>query len=448
MIDLVFAAPQLSLLRKALHHDELESAAMLLAVPVHISTGWRLLVKEMHVPAESDYDDRTRASVRLNGGFCLPIEKKARLNKWSLVYCHTHPRENGPPQFSYIDDGSEAQLGPYASSRSPGVPHLSLLFGREQVVVRELGRGVGVRALEIGESFNLNYDPSSAERIEAVHDRQIRAFGREGQRVLAGLKVAIVGAGGTGSVTIQQLAHLGVNSFVIIDPDVVDATNLNRLVGAAASDVGKTAKVEVASRVIRSLRPKAVINAVQRDVNEEFVARQLREVDFIFCCTDSHASRHLVNQLAYQYLIPVIDVGVAIHRPADGKVQIAGRVTMLAPGLPCLWCAEQLDPNQVRRELLNEEQSRADPYILGFVGIVQPSVISLNSTVASLAVTMFLSAVVGVPSQGRYLVYDGNRSRVTSLSVDINSQCNFCSPHSSAGGGDAFPLPVRRNDKS
>lgn len=445
MIDLVFAAPDLSKLTQSLRDDELEGAAMLLAVPVRTSTGWRLLVREVHVPTESAYDDRTPRSVRLSGSFCLPIEKKARLNNWSLIYCHTHPRENGLPTFSPIDDRSEVALGSYASSRSPNVPHLSLLFGRERTKARELGKNIAVRVLEVGEKVIFAYDPSAAQIIEEGHDRQIRAFGEEGQRLLGALNVGIVGAGGTGSVTIQQLAYLGINSFLIIDPEVVESTNLNRLVGAAASDVRKTAKVEVASRMIRALRPKATVNAVRGDVNQDHVARQLGNVDFIFCCTDSHASRHLVNQLAYQYRIPAIDIGIAIHRANDGQVQIAGRVTMLAPGLPCLWCAEQLDPNQVRQELMSEEQRKTDPYIVGFPGIVQPAVISLNSTMASLAVTMFLSAVVGIPAQGRYLIYDGNRSRVTSLSVGVNPECNFCSPLSSAGGGDAFPLPVRRN---
>jgi molybdopterin/thiamine biosynthesis adenylyltransferase len=289
------------------------------------------------------------------------------------------------------------------------------------------------------------YDPSTPHVVEQAHDRQIRTFGEEGQRILGKLNVAVIGAGGTGSVTVQQLVHLGVSQFLLIDPDVVEETNLNRLVGATPRDVGNTPKVEVAARTIRSVRPNAKVVSIRGDVTEEGIAKRLRDVDFIFCCTDSHASRHLINQLSYQYLIPAIDVGVAINRARDDLVQMAGRVTMLGPGLPCLWCAEQLDPNQVRRDLMNAEQREADPYIIGFSGIVQPSVISLNSTVASLAVTMFLSAVVGVPSSGRYVVYDGNRSRVTTLSVDVNLECNFCSTLSSAGEGDAYPLPVRRS---
>ena len=49
--------------------------------------------------------------------------------------------------------------------------------------------------------------------------------------------VGIVGLGGGGSHIVQQLAHIGIHYFTCFDGDVVEYTNLNRLVGAIASDV-------------------------------------------------------------------------------------------------------------------------------------------------------------------------------------------------------------------
>jgi len=45
--------------------------------------------------------------------------------------------------------------------------------------------------------------------------------------------------GGGGSHIVQQLAHLGVGNFVLVDPDHVEETNLNRLVGATNKDAAK-----------------------------------------------------------------------------------------------------------------------------------------------------------------------------------------------------------------
>src|SRR5438132_32011 len=63
-------------------------------------------------------------------------------------------------------------------------------------------------------------------------DRQVRAPGPTGQARLRALRVAIVGLGGTGSQVVQQLAHLGVRSFVLIEDDRVEESNLPRLAGA------------------------------------------------------------------------------------------------------------------------------------------------------------------------------------------------------------------------
>src|SRR6266851_8464578 len=90
-------------------------------------------------------------------------------------------------------------------------------------------------------------------------DRQ-SFLGRNSSSVLDGTRVAIVGVGGGGSHIAQQLGHLGVGEFVLIDPDVVEDTNLNRLVGATQRDVSKgTAKASVAARVVASVNPCARI---------------------------------------------------------------------------------------------------------------------------------------------------------------------------------------------
>ena len=67
-------------------------------------------------------------------------------------------------------------------------------------------------------------------------DRQIRLFGKEGQERIKNTYITIVGAGGLGSHVIQQLAFLGVGCLSIVDPEDLDETNLNRLIGAHWDD--------------------------------------------------------------------------------------------------------------------------------------------------------------------------------------------------------------------
>ena len=76
-------------------------------------------------------------------------------------------------------------------------------------------------------------------------------LGKGSGHVLTASRVGIVGLGGGGSHIAQQLAHVGIGNFVLIDFDHIEDSNLNRLVGATARDVknGK-AKVEILSKLI------------------------------------------------------------------------------------------------------------------------------------------------------------------------------------------------------
>jgi len=255
------------------------------------------------------------------------------------------------------------------------------------------------------------------------------------------MRVGIVGLGGTGSVVLEQLAHLGVNRFLLVDPDVVDRTNLNRLIGASESDVDKP-KVEVAATHAKQINPRTQVETRLGSVLLASVAEELVDTDFVFCCTDSQGSRAVLNQFAYQYLVPVIDMGVAIVAANGNISHIAGRTQMLSPGLGCLVCGDLLNPEAVRVDLLTEFERAADPYIVG-VHEPAPAVISLNATIASMAVTMFLSAAVGVPSHARLINYNGITGITRAAVISQHPTCIACSLRGALARANEWPLPAR-----
>ncbi len=445
MIDLVFPAPQLAKLREDLAHRWLESAAILLAVPVERGKGGpRLLLRAMAIPTEGDYVKRTATEVELKPEFGLPFERTAARHGWSLIYVHTHPVQESEPAFSPMDDRAEARLAPYARMRSPNAPHVALLLGEERLIARELGTSNPVRVLEVGAHIEHAYDPVAGDvELEIAHDRQILAFGEIGQRRLARLRVVIVGLGGTGSVVAQQLAHLGINDFLLIDPQLIDGTNLNRVIGATHDDVDKTLKVDVAARVIHTIRPGARIAKIAQDVLAPGIGLQIAAADYVFCCTDSHGSRHLLNQIAYQYLVPTIDMGVSITPDAAlANLQLWAHVRLLAPGQACLHCTGSLDADQVRRDLTTEPERRRDPYFNKGVHVAQPAVISLTSLAASVATTMFLSAAAGIPAPARHLTFQANRGRMAPMDNVPQPTCPYCRKEAVAVGS-AIALPER-----
>ena len=444
MNRLIFPASTLDELTGLFRQTELESFALILARPVgELKGDQRLLVQSVQTPRDDEYEVRSRHEVRPTPAFRLPLEKRARNERLSIIYCHSHPAQGGTPSFSGTDDRSEKPLAMYAAERVPGVPHAALLIGAEGIAARVLGKKTKVEVWQVGRNVRRFY-PRLTGKILGSHDRQVRAFGKQGQAAIQSLRIAVIGCGGTGSITAQELAYLGVTRFLLIDPDVLSKTNLNRVVGATPVDVGRP-KVDIAKRMIRRIAPGAEVVKVKGDVLEREVGRLLIDCDLIFCCTDSDGSRHFVNQLAYQYFIPVLDMGVSITPDEAGKiVSIDGRVQMLGPGMACLICNDGIiNGRRVMWDLQSARQRRRDPYFQEIAGIKQPAVISLNGTVASQAITMFLSAVAGVPVSARSIRFRIMRGDARVIDDTPRLGCVNCSPAYFFGKGDHQDLPGR-----
>jgi molybdopterin/thiamine biosynthesis adenylyltransferase/proteasome lid subunit RPN8/RPN11 len=442
MNELVISESMLRDLRGALLVKEKESAAILLAEEVEGSKGKkRLLVREACIPTVADYAERTSIAAVLSPGFVAKVGGEARGTGSSLIFAHTHPA--GPLEFSHTDRAGEQRLLPFLARRLPGRLHAALLLTPTGNLARSVGDGKEMAVIEVGQRRVCHAPGQGQTLVDERFDRQIRAFGAEGQAAIGQLTIGIVGLGGTGSVVAQQLAYLGVQSFILVDPDIVEATNLNRVVGAKPQDIGRP-KVEVAKDHILSIAPRVHVEVMQDSILHDACSRRLAHAtDWLWGCTDSHGSRAVINKIAYQYLIPSIDMGVAIVAGAQGITHVTGRVQQLSPGRPCLLCHGLLDGEAVRRDFMSEADLAKDPYFLG-AGVPQPAVISLNSTVASLGVTMFLSSVAGVPGGARHQMVNAITGQTRAIVAEPQLDCLVCSISNACARGDSWPLPTKK----
>jgi hypothetical protein len=202
-------------------------------------------------------------------------------------------------------------------------------------------------------------------------------LGADSEIVLGRSKAALVGLGGGGSHIAQQLAHIGLGNFLVIDPDFIEDTNLNRLVGATMEDVKLgTAKVDIAERVIKAVNPAAEV--VKYLANWTEVTTELRDVDVFFACVDSISCRNELETFARRFLIPLIDIGMDVHE-SSGEFSISGQVMLSMPGKPCMRCM-----GLVSDEALAKEAAR-----YGAAG-GKPQVVWPNGTLASIAVGFFM----------------------------------------------------------
>ena len=229
-------------------------------------------------------------------------------------------------------------------------------------------------------------------------DRQ-SFLGQQSEETLGVVRAAIVGLGGGGSHIAQQLAHVGVVHGRVFDPQGIDVSNLNRLVGGTQADVDAgTAKIEIARRLMRAVNPAiSVVEVHDKWQNSPDI---LQAADFIFGCVDSFAERDQLERLARRFLIPYIDLGMDVHTVGDAFV-VSGQVALSLPESPCLWCMG----------LLSERRLAEEARRYGAAG-GKPQVIWPNGVLASSAVGLFMNMLF--PWQGKFdppllLEYDGNR---------------------------------------
>ncbi len=288
----------------------------------------------------------------------------------------------------------------------------------------------------VGERIELHLN-SPRGPVGTSFDRQVRAFGAAGQEILAGLHVGVVGAGGTGSAVCEQLIRLGVGHITVIDHDVITETNVTRVWGSTSEDVG-LAKVHVVERSAEAIRLGTTVTPIIGTVADEAPARSLRHCDVVFGCTDDNLGRTVLARLSYMYLVPVFDMGVKIDARGDAVTGIDGRLTYMAPGLPCIVCRGWIDFAQLDAEGLPEAERvalAAEGYVAGH-GEPDPSVIAYTTAVAAHAVADLLARLFGhgdIPPPNQLIQFHNHATRTPG---GEGTPGHFCGDPSMIGAGD------------
>jgi len=254
------------------------------------------------------------------------------------------------------------------------------------------------RLWQVGDRWHLiRAVDSELPPLPAIFDRNERAFGGAIQQTLGDLRIGIVGCGGTGSSVAEQLVRLGVRYLVLIDPDELSESNLTRVYGSGALDIGHP-KVQVLARHLSGINPEVRCNTVQSMLTLESAARCLIGSDVIFGCTDDNAGRLVLSRLATYLLTPVIDCGVLLSSDVGGQLTgIDGRVTILSPGHACLVCRGRIDFARARAELLTpaERVRREDEGYAPALIRTEPAVVAFTTLVAATAVSELLERLIG-----------------------------------------------------
>jgi len=354
---------------------------------------------EVH-PVPYSLCERAEDRVKWSTNQLRPLLDKARKRGFALLKIHSHP--TGYPRFSGVDDASDAILFPSVHGWVDGEdPHASAVMLPDGRVFGRVHHSDGAIAdltavTVIGDDLQIwRPDDGRADALPEFALRHIQAFGEGTFRALRGLRVAVVGCSGTGSLVVDMLARLGVGALVLVDPERVEEKNLNRIVNALGRHLGSL-KVDVMREFVEGLGFGTRIETFPTDLFDPKVVRAVAGCDVVVGCMDSVDGRHLLNRIAAFYLQPYFDVGVALEADKKGGVeQICGGVHYLQPGRSSLLSRGAFTLERVRAEVLRRTDSELyaalvkEKYIKG-IQADRPAVNAVNMVFAGQGVMELL----------------------------------------------------------
>jgi adenylyltransferase/sulfurtransferase len=127
-------------------------------------------------------------------------------------------------------------------------------------------------------------------------------FGVEGQARLAGRSVLVTGCGGTGCACSSFLARAGVGKLVLVDPDVVNLTDLQRQILYTEADIEHLkSKVDSASTALQNSNHETEVEVIHGELTSGNAASLVRGVDLVIDCSDNFETRLLINDVCLKY---------------------------------------------------------------------------------------------------------------------------------------------------
>ena len=227
---------------------------------------------------------RCPTRVTWSTGLLPPILEEAARLGLALIKVHGHGQVS---DFSETDDKSDKALFPSVCAWTDNERHGSaVMFPDGCMIARtvdDCGRfGPFSSVNVVGD--DLPFWPARADEsaIPEFGRRVAQTFGAGTYELLRQLRVAVIGCSGTGSPAVEQLARNSVGTLVLVDPDRVEAKNLNRILNATRADARKRRfKVDVLARAISKMGLGTVVETYPMSLFDPSAIKAVASCDIV-----------------------------------------------------------------------------------------------------------------------------------------------------------------------
>ncbi len=223
-------------------------------------------------------------------------------------------------------------------------------------------------------------------------------IGKDGQEKLKKSSVLVVGAGGLGSAVCYYLAAAGVGYIGIIDPDLVELSNLQRQILHNEEHLGMLKAVSAMIN-LKKLNSEINILPYPEEINKKNAQKYISPYDVVVACPDNFKTRFMLNEICFKLEKPLV-VGAASE--FEGHV-----FDVIPPEGPCYNC--------IFEGAKDEEEER------GIFSPV-PGVIGSLQAIETLKILLQIGELL----QGRMLIYDALKANFREVKFTKNPSCRFC----------------------
>jgi molybdopterin-synthase adenylyltransferase len=232
----------------------------------------------------------------------------------------------------------------------------------------------------------------------------IKAIGIRGQEKIFEAHIALIGLGGLGSPVIQYLAAAGIGNMIIVDDDIVEASNLTRQVIYNHSDIDK-AKTDVAEARAKEISPDIKIQKFFKRLNKDNVNDMLNEVSIVIDASDNFQTKFLLNKYCHDNQKILV---------SGSSIKMQGYLSVYKSGVdkskPCFACFHEGDNFQSEKSCSNN----------GALGAVVGAIGSMMAAEVIKEITMLSNSIAGT-----LLYYNALENRLKTIEMSKREGC-FC----------------------
>ncbi|MCP5145096.1 MAG: molybdopterin-synthase adenylyltransferase MoeB [Gammaproteobacteria bacterium] len=228
-------------------------------------------------------------------------------------------------------------------------------------------------------------------------------IGTDGQQRLLDSTVLIIGVGGLGSPVAMYLAAAGVGRLVLVDPDVVELSNLQRQIIHGTPDLERP-KVLSARDRLALLNPGVRVETHSRRFYTESGAQLVADCDVVVDACDNFTTRFVANAECFSQRKPLVSAAAS---------RFEAQISVFRPGVddsPCYRCLY--------------DDTGAEGQSCDAVGVAAP-LLGIAGSIQALEVLKLLVGI-GEPLSGRLLFIDGLAMELRTLRVRRNPGCPVC----------------------